>query len=272
MNKLASFFWLLAAWLALAAGAVHAGEVIPAKPTRYFNDYALATSTETADRLNRQLEAFERETSNQIIVVVFPRMLTDSSLEDYTQRVFRAWQIGQTGRNNGAVLFVFLENRKLRIQTGFGLEGALPDAVCKQIIADQIAPKFKAGDYDGGLSAGVAAIMQAAKGEYKGTGRTVLEQKGGNARANDSSSGFGIIFFLVIAFFVFQMFNRNRGRVYNGRGSQGYGGGVLPIPFGGFGGGGSGGFSSGSSGGSDGGGFFASGGGDSGGGGASGDW
>ena len=105
-------------------------------------------------------------------------MESDSSIEDYTVRVAQAWQVGQKDKKNGAVLFVFVQDRKMFIQVGYGLEGALPDATCKRIIEDEIKPHFRNNDFDGGLSAGVAAILAATRGEYKGTGRTAVESSG----------------------------------------------------------------------------------------------
>ncbi len=134
---------------------------VPPKPLRYFNDYASLVDSQTAEKLNRQLEDFERETSNQILVVVYPSLPPDSAIEDFTQDAFRAWKPGQQGRNNGAILFVFVKDRKMRIQTGYGLEGALPDAICKRIISDELAPRFQAGDFAGGLTAAVNAMIAA---------------------------------------------------------------------------------------------------------------
>ena len=156
-------------WCVTAWGA----EVIPPAPARYFNDYANAVPPATAAQLNQKLEDFERSTSSQILVAIFPKMQSDSSIEDYTVRVAQSWRVGQKAKNNGAVLFVFMQDHKMYLQVGYGLEGAMPDALCKRIIANEITPRFKAGDYGGGLSAGVTAILAAAKGEYKGTGQTV---------------------------------------------------------------------------------------------------
>ena len=246
------------------AGVSRAAEVIPSKPTRYFNDYALTVKPETADRLNGELENLEKQSSNQILVCIYPKMQTDSDVSDYCQRIFRSWGVGQKGQNNGAVLFVFLDNHKIWIQTGYGLEGALPDATCQQIIANDITPRFKAGDYDGGLTAGVAAMIQATKGEYKGTGQTDYQKQHPGGKSTGGGLGFGTIFFLLILFFIiFSSFRR------------GGGAGMMagPIIFGGGGGFGSGfGGGGGGGGGGDGGGFFSSGGGDSGGGGAGGSW
>ena len=90
-------------------------------------------------------------------------------------RVAQSWRVGQKAKDNGAVLFVFMQEHKMQLQVGYGLEGAMPDALCKRIIANEITPRFKLGDYGGGLSAGVTTILAAVKGEYKGTGLTVAE-------------------------------------------------------------------------------------------------
>src|ERR1043165_3439469 len=84
----------------------HAAEVMPPKPARYFNDYANVVSANTAEQLNQTLENFERETSSQIVVAVFPKMQSDSAIEDYSQRIFEHWKVGQKGTNNGAILLV----------------------------------------------------------------------------------------------------------------------------------------------------------------------
>ena len=89
-----------------------AAETIPPKPDRYFNDYAGIVSKGTAERLNTQLAQFERDTSNQVLVAVYRKMQSDSDIADYTYRIKDAWKVGQAGKNNGVVLFVFLEDRK----------------------------------------------------------------------------------------------------------------------------------------------------------------
>ena len=180
---------------------VFADEVIPPMPAGYFNDYANVVSAATASQLNQTLENFERQTSEQIVVAVFPKMQSDSSVDDYTERVASSWRVGQKDKNNGAVLFVFVQEHRMFIQVGYGLEGVLPDALCKRIIDEQIAPRFKTGDYDGGLSAGVQSILAATKGEYKGNGQTV----GGHSQNHPGSS---IISVLIILFVIISIFSR----------------------------------------------------------------
>jgi uncharacterized protein len=241
-----------------AVRALTADEALKNPPNRYFNDYAGLIKPATAATLNSELEAFERSTSNQLVVAIFPELPDTTTVEDYGVQLYRAAKIGQKGKDNGALLLVFLKNRKIWIATGRGLEGALPDAICKRIVAEQIAPRFQANDFDGGLTQGVHAMMAAAQGEYKGTGTTVNQQR--RQASNDGSWIIPVVFLLI--FLVFFMISiRRRGGIIIGGGGGGpwYGGG-------GFGGGG-GGFS----GGGDSGGF-SGGGGDTGGGGAGGSW
>lgn len=246
---------LLGAWL---CGTLHAAEVMPAAPRDHFNDYAGLVSASTAQTLESELTQFERTTSNQILVVIYPHMQSDSSIEDYAVRVAQSWQVGLKEKKNGAVLFIFSEDRKLQIVTGYGLEGALPDATCKQIIENEITPRFRQKDFDGGVTAGVHAILAAARGEYKGTGRAVADRQAGGA---------GIVFFLLKAGFLLFLI---AWPVFHRRSSAVYGRGGRFITYGG--GWNSGGGSGGSFGGGGGGGSFSGGGGSFGGGGAGGSW
>src|SRR3989440_7992107 len=118
---------------ALVAIHVQAAEVIPPRPPGYFQDNAGVVSQNAALRFNEQLAQFERETSNQVVVAVFPKMKSDDDVAAYTQRVAQAWAVGLKDKRNGAVLFVFTQDRKMYIQVGYGLEGALPDATAFDI-------------------------------------------------------------------------------------------------------------------------------------------
>lgn len=239
-------------------------EVIPPAPKLYFNDYAGVASADTASRLNKTLEDFERATSSQILVAIFQKMESESSIEDFTVRVAQSWKVGQKSKDNGAVLFVFIQNRTMFIQVGYGLEGALPDALCKRIIEDEIKPHFRNSDFDGGLSAGVTAILAATKGEYKGNGRTIGDHSLPQALTKFSAIIIPLFFLLVVCWVI----KKSLAVQYTGRGRSrgyffgGFGGGWS----GGSGGGGGGGFSGG------GGGGFSGGGGSFGGGGAGGSW
>jgi uncharacterized protein len=242
-----------------------AAEVIPPAPAKYFNDYAGVTAANTAAQLNQTLENFEKETSNQFIVAVFSKMQTDSSIEDYTVRVARAWKVGQKDVNNGAVLFVFIQDRKMHIQVGYGLEGVLPDALCKRIIEDEIKPHFKTGDYTSGLMAGVQSIIEATRGEYRGSGRTVAESR----RAPVATPSLIPTFIAVIvgAFLLFKLrrhFGSGGGWIISSGGGSNWSSGGSR----GWSSGGGGGWSSGGGGG----GGFSGGGGSFGGGGSGGSW
>ena len=241
-------------WFWLAAANLFAAEQLAPPPARYFNDYARVVPLQVAENLNRRLEDFEKASSSQILVVVYPALPSDSALEDLTVRTAQSWRAGQKSKDNGAVLFVFIQDRKMRIEVGYGLEGKLPDSICKRIIDEQIAPGFRRGDYAAGLTAGVNSLIQAASGEYRGTGRTV------NSQRRRVWGGLPVLVFVGIV--LLSIFGRRRrGWVYNRRGSSSWGG--WFIGGGGWGGGGGGGFSSGG---------FSGGGGSFGGGGASGSW
>jgi uncharacterized protein len=177
-----------------------AAEVIPSAPAKYFNDYGNVVSQADADQFNQQLVQFERDTSNQIVVAVYPIMQSDSDVADYTFRVKETWHVGQKVNNNGAVLFVFIQDHKLFIQVNYGLEGALPDATCKQIIDQEITPHFKSGDYTGGLRAGINAILAATKGEYKGNGGTTGDAPVSGPPATFIYYVLGVIFIAFILF------------------------------------------------------------------------
>src|SRR2546422_8443379 len=191
--------FLTAALVVLVSLSGRAAEVIPPKPAAYFNDYAGVVSKEAANRFNEQLAQFERDTSNQVVVAVFPKMQSDSEIADYTQRVAQAWGVGQKGQRNGVVLFVFTQDRKMFIQAGYGLEGALPDLTAFDITEYRIKPHFRNNDYEGGLAEGIDSIFKAIRGEYKGTGKTVRERHGGEG----SSFAGNLILFLFFAIFLF---------------------------------------------------------------------
>jgi uncharacterized protein len=238
---------LLLPWLLFATAA--AAQSPPPVPTQYVTDTAGVLPADAVARLNAKLKAFDEQTSNQVLVAVFPK-LPSASLEDFTVRTAQAWRAGRGKLDNGVVLFVFIADRKVRLEVGYGLEGALPDITAHRIIDEQITPAFRGGDYAGGIDAGVTAIIAATKGEYKGEPRA--------AAGTDTGGGLStwqIILIVIVLILIF----RNRGR-------GGFVGGGFPGG-GTFGGGG---FTGG--GGFGGGGGFSGGGGSFGGGGASGSW
>ena len=263
----------------LLAHVVQAQKAMP-KPTGYLvNDFAGLMSRPELEQLGAKLSAYARETSTQIVVV------TETSLEgeddfDYSVRLARAWGIGGSKeKSNGILLYIAKEERKVRIQTGYGAEGFLTDALSRRIIEQTIAPAFKEGNYYAGIDGATTAIMDLGRGEYTNEG-------GGGKRKSEGGKALLLIFLLLFGMiFLLSLYNRNRrgrddeddggyhrGGRYNERNSGG--GGWMFFPIGGFGGGGGGGGGSSSDGwgSSSGGDFGGFGGGDFGGGGAGGDW
>lgn len=139
---------------------------IPKQPEGYVSDYAKLLSDSTRSRLEQVLKDFEDKTGNQVLVAIFPGLEGDS-LESYSIRLAEAWKPGQKGKDNGVILLIFKEDRKVRIEVGYGLEGVLTDALCKGIIENEIVPRFRAGDYDGGVERAVTAILSATQGTYR---------------------------------------------------------------------------------------------------------
>ena len=262
MNKIAA----LAAIFVLAVVSCGFGaEVMPPKPTAYFNDNAGVVSPQAARSFNEKLAQFERDTSNQIVVAVYRKMETESDIADYTQRIAQAWGVGQGDRRNGAVLFVFVDDRKMFIQVGYGLEGAIPDITAFDITERRIKPQFRANQYEGGLAVGIDSLMKAARGEYQGTGETVAEKGRGDKKSSTNMPCLGL--FLLPLMFMLAIGGsrrrRRRGWGYSGMGGPFIGG--WSSGGGGWGGGWSGGGGGGFSG-------FSGGGGSFGGGGAGSDW
>ena len=266
---------LLVLAVSLAAASARADrydEQIPEKPARFVTDRASVLGPGVAEALNEKLAQFERDTSNQILVWIDRRLPEGFTLEDFTVRAAQKWGAGQKQTDNGAILFVFPDDRKVRIEVGYGLEGAIRDVIAKRIIDDEVVPRFRGGDFSGGVEAGANALMAAARGEYKGTGRTQAE---GRRRTSVVAGCLPWILIFGIFFLLPWLLRRNRNyRTFRGDGwSSGVGG--FPIIFPGRSGGG--GWSSGGSGWSGGGwsgggGGFSGGGGSFGGGGASGSW
>jgi uncharacterized protein len=234
--------------------------VLPPAPARYLNDYAGVVSPADARRLEDKLRRFDDETSSQIVVAVFSE-LPSPSLEDFTARTAESWKVGRKELDNGAVLFVFVNDRKIRLEVGYGLEGALPDITARRIIEEEIAPRFREGRFGDGLAAGVDAIMAATRGEY--TARPRKPDTEGGPVALLLPLGF-----IALIFLLSRSLNRPLGPISRRRRRRGS---FWYIGPGGFGGGGWGGGGSGGGGGFGGGGF-SGGGGSFGGGGASGSW
>jgi uncharacterized protein len=167
---------VLAFLAALPLAALAAAGPIPPKPAHYVTDGAGVLDPARAAALDAKLAEFERRTSSQVLVWIAPRVPEGITMEELGAEAIRAWGVGQKGKDNGAVLFVFTEPRRTRLATGYGLEGAIPDVAAKRILVDLVRPHVQRGDFDLAVEAGTDAILQLAGAEgYAGTGKTVAE-------------------------------------------------------------------------------------------------
>jgi uncharacterized protein len=243
----------------LSAGPVRAAEPqFPALTGRVVDDASLLNEGDRRE-LDAALAQFEKQTGDQIVVVTL-KSLQGLEIEDYGYQLGRHWGIGQKGKDNGALLIVAPEERKVRIETAYGLEGELTDARSRTIIETEILPRFREKDFAAGIKAGVAAMIQTLGGTYNPALPPV------QARDQRAPSGFPFAVLLPIILVI--LFNRFFAGPRRGQSRRRYAGPlILPGGWGGrqdpF-GGGQGGFG--------GGGGFSGGGGSFGGGGASGRW
>lgn len=237
----------------LLAGLIFAQPQIPTI-TKYATDLTNTINSSDLQNLNRQLQIFEENTSNQIVFVMIPSLEGDD-VANVAYEIASKNKIGSKKNDNGVLFLVAKNDRKMRIEVGYGLEGALPDALASSILRNEVKPYFKKNRYAEGIFSGLNAIVKATKGEYKGRGRKQKKDR------EDEGGGFSTIIYIIL-FIIFILFRGGRGL-----GSAIFLGSVLGSGNRGSGGFGGGGFSSG-------GGFggFSGGGGGFGGGGASGGW
>jgi len=280
--------------LALLVFAASALALEPPALRGHVNDYAALLSPSAVAQLEQQLQELEKSDSTQVVVLTVPSLEGDS-LEDFSIRVAEKWRIGQQGVDNGVILLVSKAEHKIRIEVGRGLEGKLTDLISGRIIRSDMAPKFKANDFDGGVAAGVNSIIAVVRGEYKAPVQKDLRHGGKSA-----PPVYALLVFLAVAVVFSSSFSRYLSGVVGAVGLPIIGwlsfpglaiailaglavggfifGLLLALLFGGGGGGGffggpfiGGGYYGGGGGGGDSG-DFSGGGGDFGGGGASGDW
>ena len=242
--------------LAALAGVAAAALPIPPPPDHRINDFASALPAAERERLEDKLRSRERESSNQVVVAIF-RSLDGENLEDYSIRLAQAWRVGQKGLDNGVIFLVFVDDRKMRLEVGYGLESKLTDALSSQILRQVVAPRFREGKIGEGIAAGLDAIEQVIAGTYKAAAEPKTSPSDG--RGLMASIFLFIVIAGILSIVVPALRNSHVRRQGWTGGSRGWGG---PIIFpGGLSGGGGGG-----------GGDFSGGGGGFGGGGASGDW
>jgi len=260
MKKILFFICLLYSVCAVA----QIEKVIPKRPVppKLVNDFTNTLTTEQREALEQKLYQYDDTTSNQIAVVIISS-LQDYPIEDVSLRILRDWGVGNKDKNNGIVVLVAKDDHKIRIEVGYGLEGAVPDVTASHIIRDDIVPNFKEGNYYRGLDEATDDIIKAAEGEYKAP-------EGYADRGDKKGISIGTIIFIIVLIIIISNASGGSGGggMISRRGYRGWWGPVFP------GGGWSGGGSSGGGGwsGGGGGGFGGFGGGSGGGGGSSGSW
>lgn len=242
------------------------GQNFPVKPKALVSDYTHTLSAGQVATLEDKLRLFEDSTSTQVAVVIVNS--TDGyDVKDYAVRLAEQWGVGQKNYNNGVVLLVALEDRAVTIQTGYGVEGALPDVLAYRIIENEIKPAFRKSDYFEGINNATDAIISAIKGEYSADPKD-------NRRGERGSGNLGGVIVVVIVFVIVAIISKGGGKNGGGRVINGRGGSDLFwwMLLNGMGRGGSDGGRSSRGGFGGGGGFGGFGGGSFGGGGASGRW
>jgi uncharacterized protein len=236
MPRLARPILLLLLFLLAGLPAHASGPAVPPLTGRVV-DLASVMDEWTRNRLSGELENFEKQSGTQLVVVSLPD-LGGYAIEDWGIALGRGWGIGQKGKNNGLLLIVAPNDRQVRIEVGYGLEGDLPDATANAIIQNLVVPRFRAGDMAGGITAGVEAII----GTLGGKPIAAVTDSGGDNGSGQSIAVLPIIFvFIMLTIFLSNMRRRRYGMGYplymggpmymGGMGRRGFGGG-------GFGGGG----------------------------------
>ncbi len=255
MKKIFLFILLITGFIARAQ------DIPPApNPPKLVVDYTGTLTADQAEALNRKLYQFDDSTSTQILVVIV-KTTEGMDVADYALELGRKWGVGQKGNNNGVILLIAKDDRKLNISVGYGLEKSLSDVTSQQIIDDIIRPNFKGNDYYRGIEEGTDAIILAVQGEYKAPA-SYNKRKG--------SGGLGRIVFIIVIIVIFFAISGGRGGGGSFMSRRGFAAWTIANML--SGGGGRGGGWSGGGGGSSGGGFGGFGGGSFGGGGASGSW
>jgi uncharacterized protein len=257
MKKLLSFILIFSCLFAAA-------QDIPAKPNppRLVNDFAHVMTGDQIQSLENKLVAYDDSTSIQIAIVTV-QTTGDYAIEDYALKILRNWGVGNKKTNNGIVILAAIQDHKVFIATGYGMEGSVPDITAKEIIENDIVPNFKTNDFYGGFDNAATDIIKAAAGEYKAPPGYANKDK-----QIPRGSIFGIIIIIVIVLIIISRGGRGGGGIFSRSGvlpwiilsmmnNRGSGGGWS---------GGGGGWSGG------GGGFGGFGGGSGGGGGAGGSW
>ncbi|HZG01669.1 MAG TPA: TPM domain-containing protein [Chitinophagales bacterium] len=228
-------------------------------PPRLVNDFGNVFSASQEQQLENRLVAYDDSTSTQIVVLTMPD-IGNWEIAQFSYGVGDKWGVGRAAKDNGLMIVLAMKTHDVFIATGRGAEGAVPDAIANRIVEDIMIPRFRQDDFYGGVDAGVTALQQALRGEFKGEARKATDGKRPN-----------VMFWVILAILIIWILTRRRGGgrgMIGRRGYRGFGPVFFPPIGGGFGGGGFGGGGFGGGGG----GFGGFGGGSFGGGGAGGRW
>lgn len=193
---------LVSAWLValLSACSLFALEV-PYLSGRV-NDLAGLLDDATRERLEQKLANLEQATGAQVVILTIPS-LEGESLEEFSHRVASTWQLGQKGKDNGVLFMIAKNDRKMRLEVGYGLESVLPDATCRRILDNLVRPRFRAGDFAGGIEAGVEAVARVIQGQAL----PEEAQKSPKERAGGELGFLGTLLFLGIFLLVVGIFS-----------------------------------------------------------------
>jgi uncharacterized protein len=214
----------LAVLAALAAAAP-----TPPAPTRWVEDRAGFLSPAARSTLDARLEGYERTTGHQVVVWI-GKTLEGAPLDDWAVRTFKAWKIGRKGLDDGIAMFVFADDRAIDIEVGYGLEGKVPDAIASRIIREVMAPRLRAGDRDGAVTAGTDAVLAAIEGKPWAGAPATVPSEPAPSLLTWILGGLGLIAFLILAIThprlaMLLLWTIMAGGRRNGIGGGGFGGG-----------------------------------------------
>lgn len=224
-------------FLFLAAFARAAETPIPPAPTRWVTDTAGFTSAQGLRSLDTQLEAYEHSSGHQLLVYI-GKTTGGVPIEDWAVRTFQSWKVGRKGLDDGLALFIMSEDRRLRIEVGYGLEAQVPDAMASRIVSEVIVPRVQAGDRDGAVAAGMDAVARTLAGQ--GLSDLPVAQRGERVGGRRPLSIGQLIFFGIVGllflvllatnpglaiYLLASILSGNRESSYGGGGSGGFGGG-----------------------------------------------
>ena len=225
--------------MALTFAAVGLAQADVPKLKGRVNDYAGILDSSQVTQIERALAAFESKTTTQVVLLTVASLDGDA-IEQYAIRVAEKWKVGQKGKDNGVILVVAPNERKVRIEVGYGLEGSLTDLEASKIIRHVIIPAFKSGNFYAGIVGGLDGVMKAAEGEFK------APEKNSSYGRYESKKGRSIFSTIVSILIFILLISTRTGRfilfsslLFGGMGGRGGGGGGFSGGGGGFGGGGS---------------------------------